>query len=146
MAPRGLDPLVAPPRRGNDRLPPRIDDGDELFPQPFPQPAIIEEGPTLLAPPRRVEEVPMTMPAGETTVRMIPSAANVEPLEIHVIELKNAAPAAMALHVKKFFDTAEVSIDEDTGSLVIRCGKKTLDDIKKLVEKLDKPSKRGGMG
>ena len=50
----------------------------------------------------------------------------------------------MSAHVKKFFDAVEVSIDEDSGSLVIRCGKKTLEEIKKLVEKLDKPSKRGG--
>ena len=70
--------------------------------------------------------------------------ADANPVEIHVLELKHATPAAMALHVKKFFDSAEVSLDEDTGSLVIRCGKKTLDEIKKLVEKLDKPSKRGG--
>ena len=155
-APRPVDPLVAPPRRGdpdlpmaipqprrgNDRLPPHIDDGDE-----FLQPAIIGEGPYRFAPsPIQIDPnqypVPFTSPAGEP-VRMIPSAPEANPVEIHVLELKNATPVAMSLHVKKFFDRAEVSIDEDTGSLVIRCGKKTLEEIKKLVDKLDMPSKRG---
>ena len=133
---------IPQPRRGNDRLPPRIDDGDE-----FPQPAIIGEGPYRLAPsPIQIDPnqypVPFPSPAGEP-VRMIPPAAEANPAEIHVLELKNATPMAMALHVKKFFDAAEVSIDEDSGSLVVRCGKRTLEDIKKLLEKLDKPSKRG---
>lgn len=137
-----LPPTPVSPRRGNDnRLPPRADD-DELDARP----AIIQELPSPLLPPRRAESLPdvsYPIPFSEP-VRMIPPAASAEPLEIHVLELKNATPAAMSLHVKKFFDTAEVSIDEDSGSLVIRCGKKTLEDIKKLVDKLDKPSKRGG--
>jgi len=132
---------VPQPRRDGNRLPPL---GEDEF---FPEPTIIGDAPAQPLPPRRNPELPdmyyfpAPMPAGEP-VRVIPPKA--EDAEIHVIELKHATPAAMSLHVKKFFDSAEVSIDEDTGSLVIRCGKKTLEDIKKLVEKLDKPSKRGG--
>ena len=158
-APRPANPLVAPPRRGDPGLPMAVPPGDNRLPprasdELFPQPPVIREVPSPLLPPRRNESVPeqYAVPSpsfpspvlsGEP-VRMIPPAIEANPVEIHVLELKNATPAAMALHVKKFFDKAEVSIDEDSGALVIRCGKKMLEDIKKLVEKLDKPSKRGG--
>ena len=64
--------------------------------------------------------------------------------EIHIIELKNASPQSMAQHVTRFFVDAEVSQDADTNSLIIRCDRKTLADIKKLIEKLDKPAKPRG--
>ena len=63
--------------------------------------------------------------------------------EIHVIELKHASPASVCGIVERFFEVT-VTVDEGTGALVVRCGKPTLEEVKKLVEKLDKPSKRGG--
>lgn len=143
---RAVPQPPAPPRRApepsaRDRILPPAREDEE-----FPLPSVIRgEGPGIEAVlPVPSQNLPLTMPVpldlpASEPARMIPARA--ENAEIHVLELKHAAPADMSVHVKKFFEAVEVSTDEATGSLVVRCGKQTLEEIKKLVEKLDKPAK-----
>ena len=123
--PPPAEPSLPPARRSAEDLPPP-------FAGPLPRPSDVPS-----------ETLPVAgLPVSEPVLLSQPMPTPIlERAEIHVIELKHAAPMAMSQHVKQFFAEAEVGTDEDTGTLVIRCDKQTLENIEKLVEKLDKPSK-----
>jgi Bacterial type II/III secretion system short domain len=122
------------PVGGEDEPQPRRGGGGDRLP---PADAPIPPARNRDIPPVEADPVPFATPVID-----LPPAGNAQRGEIHVIQLKNATPASMKNHISRFFEV-DVSVDEDTGSLVIRCEKKTLEEIKKLVEQLDKPA-RGG--